>query len=88
VEAVQAGRREEWLHSFFYEGYPVHISDSSVISAILLLFGEKITRTVLECESCGRLWVQIAGGRNEYRSYMPDAVGYTAILRSAVGGEG
>ncbi len=86
--AVLAGRRSEWIRGFFSDPYPLDIADASVVSDIVDRFERTISRSVAECEQCGRLWVQVTPGRNEYRSYSPDQPGYAGILRPAAGGEG
>ena len=81
VAALLGGRREEWIRTFFLSGYPQDISDESVISDILSTFDMRYRKSIAECDRCGRLWVQMRAGANEYRSYVPDEGGYAEVLR-------
>lgn len=81
IAALLAGRRHEWIRGFFLSGYPEDIADQSVISDILAHFEMKYRKSVAECDRCGRLWVQLRAGENQYRSYVPDEGGYAQVLR-------
>jgi hypothetical protein len=81
LTALVAGRKEEWIRSFFFSGYPADLPDESVLGDVISYFERRYHKSVAECEQCGRLWVQAKPGENVYRSYSPDEGGYAAILR-------
>lgn len=83
VAALQTGQRDTWIRNFFLSGYPTHASNEAVISDIVSHFETKYRKSVAECDRCGRLWVQMHPGENQYRSYAPDEEGYAEILRGA-----
>src|SRR4051794_643734 len=80
LAAVRDGRRREWLEQRCGPGYPQELSDAEVISDILTWSQNPYVLSIAECERCGRLHVQTAPGRNEYRTFVPDEPGYHRAL--------
>ncbi len=83
VDAVAAGRRDEWIDQHFLPGYPHNVSTESLISDYLSGLDEQLTSQVFECENCGRLWIQEQPCVNAYFSYSPDSGGLNRVLASA-----
>jgi hypothetical protein len=87
LEAVREGRREKWLTEHFSSIYPRNLPDAEVISDILSWTQFSYVLSIAECESCGRLHVQVAPGINEYLTFAPDVPGHHRILvRKSAGG--
>ena len=80
LDAVRDGRRESWLADHFGPDYPTVLSDAEVISDILTWVQNTYVVSITECESCGRIHVQLSPGLNEYLSFAPDVPGYHRIL--------
>lgn len=80
--AASAGRSHAWLGEFFSAQYPTDGSEESVVADIIAVHAYQFTLSIVECESCGRLWVQRGPSENVYRSFAPDEPGYAGVLRS------
>lgn len=50
--------RHRWIASYFNSHYPLDLPHASVIYDILTGGMLRYGRTLYECESCGRLWLQ------------------------------
>src|SRR5207302_1378321 len=53
LAALIAGRKEEWIRSFFLPIYPADLAHESVLSDILSYFEHRYEKSVAECEQCG-----------------------------------
>ena len=84
MNATRNGNRTDWISSFFLEGYPQDMEDSSVISDIITKIKRDYLLGILECESCGRLHVQEYPGINRYRAYSPEDGKYFGVLTKKV----
>lgn len=62
-----------WHDKHFKHGYPHDLSGGTMIHDILTSKFFDLTLSVMECDECGRLWIQTAPGVNSYRAYSPDA---------------
>ena len=82
LEACRGGSREAWITRNLGEDYPTNSPDAEILDSILIFSQEPYLLSVAECDSCGRLHVQLAPGLNEYRSFAPDISGYHRLLRN------
>jgi hypothetical protein len=83
IEAVCAGHHREWLRSWFSDEYPTDGTHEEIVSDILMAALLSKSLAIAECRSCGRLWVQLRAGQNDYKSFAPDEPGYCSVLRGA-----
>ncbi len=63
------GKTNEWMMKHFNDQYPSGLSLGSMLHDVLHSSYLDLTLSVMECESCGRLWVQRSVGENYYREY-------------------
>lgn len=70
IDAILAGKRNEWLAKRFHNGYPTNLSNAQVIQD--LRHAHSVDLSVIQCSNCGRLWVQEQPFANKWRSFRPD----------------
>lgn len=74
------GELDEWRIKYFHEAYPKDLPGSTMIhDALFQKYLGLILRT-LECDRCGRLWIQRGVGENCYREYLPAAQDGVKVL--------
>ena len=79
MQAVQQGKRHEWLATRFSENYAnLKLDDTSVISSLWSAFVVKYTLDIYQCENCGR--VHIEGKNNYFHSFKPDKADSQGVL--------
>jgi len=66
------GRIADWRGKHFNDIYPKDEPPAEMIHDVLTGRLMDVTLAVLECDNCGRLWIQEAVGVNKYRGYSPD----------------
>ena len=71
-DAKKRDAKNFWLATHFSKDYPQDLSDASVISDLISKTKRPYLHGVLECSSCGRLYIQEASEVNTYRSYLPE----------------
>jgi hypothetical protein len=81
MKAVSAGGRLSWLKETFSSGYPKNLTDLEVIYDTISGVTTECSRTVYECDKCGRLWVQADREMKEFKSFVPESGGYQGVLR-------
>jgi hypothetical protein len=57
IQAVVAGKRKEWIESFYGQPY-FEIADSSVVFDIIDHARHRTALDIYQCEACGRLYVE------------------------------
>lgn len=72
IEAIKAGKRQEWIEQTFPGGWAQNWSDAQLIEEVMSSPFWRYHRDVFQCEQCGRLWVQI-GRANHYASFVPES---------------
>jgi len=82
VEAIQNGSRDQWIGRHFRDIYPRDLGNSDVIFDFLGGLDCNCRVMILECENCGRIWIQKSPFGDEWVSFKPDSKGYSAGLRS------
>ncbi len=72
MEHAAANNIDGWRRKYFNEHYPTGESAGSMIHDVLTdaFFG--LTLATMECEKCGRLWIQTRPDVNHYQAYSPD----------------
>lgn len=80
VKAVRDGKRDEWLQGFYpcQSGAVINFSDEEILHDILWRNWDEKRLFVVECDSCGRLWVNRSDAEG-YLSWYPEHQG-TALL--------
>jgi O-acetyl-ADP-ribose deacetylase (regulator of RNase III) len=68
----QAGRLPDWKIKHFNPNYPEHVPLGGMLADVLQSAYLNLTLAVLECDQCGRLWIQKEVGKNEYAPYAFD----------------
>ena len=64
-----------WQKKHFNEQYPQNLSMGDMIHDVLTSRFFNLTLATMECDCCGRLWVQQTPGTNHYHGYSPDIDG-------------
>lgn len=68
--------RTRWLAGYFPASYPVaEVTEAEAVHDVLFSAGMGVRRTVYECESCGRLWVQAEPNGTRFRACAPEEPG-------------
>ena len=83
LASMKSNQRNQWLSNNFGDDYPLEISDEKIVYDIITKHFWPATKSICECESCGRLHVQKNVGENFYFSFAPDHSGYHAILQES-----
>ncbi len=68
----QAGRLPDWRKKHLDPIYAENVTPGEMLADILQSAYTDLTLAMLECDQCGRLWVQKAVGENHYRPYAFD----------------
>jgi len=63
---------EGWRKKHFNEMYPPDISAGGMIHDVLTSRFFDLTLATMECDECGRLWVQRSPDENHYHAYSAD----------------
>ena len=75
LEHSQKDNLTEWCKKHFNEHYPIDTTPPcSMIHDVLISKYLSLCLAVLECDNCGRLWVQSKPAANHYVGYSPDEV--------------
>jgi hypothetical protein len=61
-----------WRNKHFNAMYPPDISAGGMIHDVLTNRFFDLTLAVMECDKCGRIWVQRTPDMNKYHGYSPD----------------
>jgi hypothetical protein len=69
VAASIAGTLHEVRSKYFAEPYPRDCTAREMANDILYPRLLELSLSILECDQCGRLWIQDAPDRNTYRPY-------------------
>ena len=57
--------------AYFPPPYPADATDVEAVHDIVTAAALPVRRTVYECESCGRLWLQEGPDSSRFRGYAP-----------------
>lgn len=68
----QQGRLDHWRSKYLNGPCSATIADFELISDVLTSKYSDLCLGVLECDECGRLWIQEEIGVNRYRAYSPN----------------
>lgn len=71
--------RARWLADRFGARYPADAADAEAVHDIMTGAALRVRRTVYECESCGRLWLQARPDGPRFCGYAPEAPGTSAL---------
>jgi hypothetical protein len=79
-QAKDSGQKENWINeNFTVPPYPTDLPDHEMVwDLIHNSFIEK-TRTIYQCESCGRIWIQ-RGLTDNFISFKPETKDWQGIL--------
>jgi hypothetical protein len=69
---LSRGSINDWRTKYFNDGYPEDLPPGEMIHDILVGRFIALTLAMMECDNCGRLWIQEAVGVNQWRGYSPD----------------
>jgi hypothetical protein len=83
-----ARERARWLAARFGAGYPADATDAEAVHDIMTGAVLGVRRTVYECESCGRLWLQAHPDGQRFRGYAPEPPGTGALRPVGRGADG
>jgi hypothetical protein len=72
VEAIKAGKREQWIADYFSKSYPTTLSDGSIIGDIISGYDFNFQGTLYQCENCGRVKIQVQD-KNLFASFAPES---------------
>lgn len=62
-----------WIEKHFeVPPYPADASNYEIITDLISQINNRCSRSLWQCENCGRLWLQDKPYENTYRSFNPD----------------
>ena len=73
--AVGSSDREEWLRRQFSAEYPSDASNCEIIDDVVSSECMRRGRRLIECPSCGRIYVEIEPENNKYMGFFPEDEG-------------
>jgi hypothetical protein len=73
---LQAGRVSDWRAKHFNDMYPKDLSPGTMLCDALNGRYMDLRLAMMECDRCGRLWIQKSGGEKEYVGYSFDGSGH------------
>ncbi|RZJ86650.1 MAG: hypothetical protein EOO60_13180 [Hymenobacter sp.] len=79
IEAIKAGKREQWIANYFSKSYPTTLSNGSIIGDIISEFDLNFHDTLYQCENCGRIKIQIQN-TNSFASFTPENGNHLGIF--------
>ncbi|RYE25935.1 MAG: hypothetical protein EOP51_02190 [Sphingobacteriales bacterium] len=81
ANAIKTGERANWIRDYFPNNREViEMDDAAIIHDLLICKLLDITQTIFECESCGRIAIQI-GQDNHFQFFLPEEKNVTGILK-------
>lgn len=72
LQAAERGEIAGWRRKHFNDTNPLDLSAGHMIHDVLTSCFFGLTLATMECERCGRIWVQGAPDTNHYHAYKPD----------------
>lgn len=79
LEYSAQGKIEAWMNKHF-SVYPKSLPLSEMLHDALHIRHCNLTLGLMECDKCGRLWIQRSVGENYYREYVPAAQDNARVL--------
>lgn len=70
IDAIQAGKRAQWIKNHFSDIYPTDISNAAVVNDIITNYELNYEGDMYQCENCGRILIQVED-KNLYASFLP-----------------
>ena len=64
IEAIGKGKRSEWIEKKFGEDYPKELSNSTILSDLIM--SKLKTRNMYQCERFGRVLIEKSAGAFEF----------------------
>ena len=64
IEAIEKGKRSEWIEKKFGEDYPKELTNTAIISDLIM--SKLKTRNTYQCENCGRVLIENSAGAFEF----------------------
>jgi hypothetical protein len=71
LNAIKNDKRDKWLEKYFDSEMYQNLSDSAVISNIILKYNLKYESEMFLCEKCGRILIQ-KRNENKFISFLPE----------------
>ena len=68
----EASTLHKWRRDHFNDCYPQDASPAEMIHDIIHARYCNLTLAMMECEECGRLWIQEKVGVNKYKPFAPE----------------
>ena len=72
LQHAERGDVAGWRQKHFNDIYPLDISAGHMIHDVLTSRLFDLTLATMECDQCGRIWVQRTPDMNHYHAYSPD----------------
>ena len=79
IEATKNGKREDWIKkNFSVPPYPMDLREEQMIDDIFGNYYFDLSKDVLQCEKCGRIYVEKEN--NRFISFLPEDDNWKDIL--------
>ena len=80
IEHDRRGDISGWMKKHFNDMYPKDLPVGEMIHDAIHSLHCGLTLAVMECDKCGRLWIQRKVGENHYREYVPGSPDQIKVL--------
>jgi hypothetical protein len=74
------GAMGAWMKKHFNDMYPKDLPMGEMLHDAIHARHRSLTLAVMECDKCGRLWIQSRVGENHYQEYVPGSQDQTKVL--------
>ncbi|TNE80961.1 MAG: hypothetical protein EP332_05610 [Bacteroidetes bacterium] len=68
VQAIERGKREEWINQHFGKGYPNGVEASGMLHDLLSSKLVNVIKEMFICQNCGRLLLE----KENFQSFLPE----------------
>lgn len=72
LQHLESNNLAAWRAKHFNDIYPTNVSPSEMLADVIHSRFLDCTLALMECDACGRLYIQRAPGVNRYRGYEPE----------------
>ncbi len=80
VEHDKRGDLGGWRKKYFNHFYPKDLPISEMLHDVIHTLHVNLTLDMMECDECGRLWIQEGVGKRKYQEYIPGSQDRKKVL--------
>jgi len=81
TDAIQNGKKKEWIDKYFDQSYPRDLSNSSMMRDLFLRHYADVSKQIYQCEGCGRILIQ-KDKTLSFVTFKPESDDWAGILNN------